>query len=154
MAQKVLVEMIDDLDGTSEAEETVEFGLDGASYEMDLTFAHADDLRTVLEPYVAAARRTGGRLKRSRSRPPADAAATEKTPSPNGSAAAPPQFSGTGTAAKTTRGRVPIVAAPVHRDRAQTQAMREWGRSNGWSDVKDRGRLPEDLITAYHKQNR
>ena len=32
MAQKVLVSLVDDLDG-SEAEETVEFGLDGVSYQ-------------------------------------------------------------------------------------------------------------------------
>lgn len=50
--------MTDDVDG-SEASETVVFGLDGATYEIDLNEAHAEDLREVLAPYVAAARRAG-----------------------------------------------------------------------------------------------
>ena len=50
--------MTDDIDG-SEASETVVFGLDGATYEIDLNDAHAEDLREVLGPYVAGARRVG-----------------------------------------------------------------------------------------------
>lgn len=65
MAQQVIVELVDDLDGsTSEDISTVSFGLDGATYEIDLTEANAQSLRTALEQFVGAARRTGGRLKR------------------------------------------------------------------------------------------
>ncbi|HET9138850.1 Lsr2 family protein [Actinophytocola sp.] len=65
MAQKVIVELVDDLDGTASDDiSTVSFGLDGAEYEIDLTEANADNLRAALEGYVAAARRTGGRIKR------------------------------------------------------------------------------------------
>jgi nucleoid-associated protein Lsr2 len=65
MAQKVIVELVDDLDGTaSEDISTVSFALDGANYEIDLNEANAENLRGVLEEFVAAARRTGGRLKR------------------------------------------------------------------------------------------
>ncbi|MFB9923909.1 Lsr2 family protein [Amycolatopsis halotolerans] len=60
MAQKVLVEMIDDLDGT-EASQTVPFGLDGAHYEIDLSDDNAAALRDQLASFIAAARRTGGR---------------------------------------------------------------------------------------------
>ncbi|GAB3536839.1 Lsr2 family protein [Arthrobacter tecti] len=56
MAQKVKIILIDDLDG-GEADETVRFGLDGVQYEMDLSSAHAKDLRDALAPYVSAARR-------------------------------------------------------------------------------------------------
>ena len=35
MAQKVQILLLDDIDGT-EASETVQFGLDGANYEIDL----------------------------------------------------------------------------------------------------------------------
>lgn len=42
MAQKVLVSLVDDLDG-SEAEETVEFGLDGVSYQIDLSGENAEE---------------------------------------------------------------------------------------------------------------
>ena len=66
MAQKVVVELVDDLDGTaSENISTVTFGLDGASYEIDLNENNAERLRESLANYVGAARRTGGRIKRA-----------------------------------------------------------------------------------------
>ena len=61
MAQKTVVSYIDDLDGESEAEGTVPFGIDGVDYEIDLSSENAEDLRNALAPYIAAARRTGGR---------------------------------------------------------------------------------------------
>lgn len=64
MAQKVLVSMVDDLDGGS-ADQTVTFALDGVQYEIDLSSDNADALRHELADYVAAARRTGGRKARS-----------------------------------------------------------------------------------------
>ena len=63
MAQKVQVVLTDDLDG-GEAEETVQFALDGVSYEIDLSGANAGSLREVFATYVAAARRLGGRSVR------------------------------------------------------------------------------------------
>lgn len=62
MAQKVTVSLVDDLDG-SEAEETVEFGLDGAFYEIDLSEDNAERLRDALSEYVDHARRSGGRKR-------------------------------------------------------------------------------------------
>ncbi|WP_162584053.1 histone-like nucleoid-structuring protein Lsr2 [Variovorax sp. PBS-H4] len=56
MATHTSVQLIDDLDGKSEAAETVQFGLDGAVYEIDLTQANADKLRKALDRYVDAAR--------------------------------------------------------------------------------------------------
>jgi hypothetical protein len=61
MAQRTVVSYIDDLDGESEAEGTVPFGIDGVDYEIDLSSENAEDLRNALAPYTAAARRTGGR---------------------------------------------------------------------------------------------
>ena len=46
MAQKVTVTLVDDLDGGT-AEETVEFGIDGVSYEIDLS---ASESRTAWRP--------------------------------------------------------------------------------------------------------
>ncbi|MFC8307872.1 Lsr2 family protein [Streptomyces olivaceus] len=60
MAQRVVVTLFDDIDG-SEAAETVAFGVDGRTYEIDLNEANAHKLRAALEPYVSAGR------KRSRS---------------------------------------------------------------------------------------
>jgi hypothetical protein len=56
MAQKVQVLLLDDLDG-SEADQTVRFGLDGSSYEIDLSDQNADALREALANYVAHARK-------------------------------------------------------------------------------------------------
>jgi hypothetical protein len=65
MAQKVLVQLVDDLDGTtSESVSTVQFGLDGVTYEIDLTDSNADRLRGLFADYVNSGRRTGGRIKR------------------------------------------------------------------------------------------
>jgi hypothetical protein len=58
MAQKTIVQLIDDLDQGA-AEETVSFGLDGASYEIDLSAKNAAKLRDALAIYVANARRAG-----------------------------------------------------------------------------------------------
>lgn len=57
MAQKHIVQLIDDLDGKS-AEETVAFALDGARYEIDLSADNAARLRDTLAVYVANARRS------------------------------------------------------------------------------------------------
>ncbi|MCO4700369.1 hypothetical protein LRR80_06477 [Streptomyces sp. RO-S4] len=56
VAQKVVVTLFDDIDG-SEAAETIAFGLDGKSYEIDLNEANARKLREALEPYVDAGRK-------------------------------------------------------------------------------------------------
>src|SRR5690348_9167724 len=63
MAQRVQVQMVDDLDG-SEASQTVPFSLDGVTYEIDLSEDNASALRDELARYVAAARRIGGRKVR------------------------------------------------------------------------------------------
>jgi hypothetical protein len=65
MAQKVNIVLVDDLDG-SEATETVSFGLDGASYEIDLNDANAAALREALSGYVGHARKVTGGGRRTR----------------------------------------------------------------------------------------
>lgn len=113
MAQKVTVSLIDDLDG-DRADETVEFGIDGKNYEIDLSGSNAEKLRDALASYVAAARRPGGRRR-----------------------AAPPNASAS---------RRPSV------DREQNQAIRDWARKRGMK-VSDRGRIPADVLDAYHQEN-
>lgn len=64
MAQKVHIILTDDLDDTQTADETLTFGLDGVTYEIDLTAAHAAELREALAKYVAVGRAvSGGRAK-------------------------------------------------------------------------------------------
>jgi hypothetical protein len=57
MATRVTTTLIDDLDPTQTADETVRFALDGAEYEIDLSKAHADDMREALREFVRAGRR-------------------------------------------------------------------------------------------------
>ena len=111
MAQKVTVSLVDDLSG-SQADETVSFGLDGKTYEIDLSSKNADKLRGALADYVAAARRPGGGRK-------ASAASAARRPSV---------------------------------DREQNQAIREWARGKGMK-VNDRGRIPSEVVEAYHQEN-
>src|ERR1700748_3105280 len=60
MAQKVHITLEDDLDGGA-AVETVAFGIDGRSYEIDLNAKNDQALRDALAKYVASGRRAGGR---------------------------------------------------------------------------------------------
>jgi hypothetical protein len=64
MAQKHIVQLIDDLDG-GEAAETVTFGLDGNSYEIDLSAENANKLRETLAVYVGSSRRSSRGAGRS-----------------------------------------------------------------------------------------
>lgn len=56
MSRNVSVVITDDLDGT-EGAETVSFGIDGASYEIDLSEANRSRLADGLAPFIAAGRR-------------------------------------------------------------------------------------------------
>ncbi len=58
MAQKVSIILVDDIDG-GDASETVQFGLDGTSYEIDLSDKNAGALRDALSGYVGHARKVG-----------------------------------------------------------------------------------------------
>ncbi|MDT7746037.1 MAG: hypothetical protein QOE59_5115 [Actinomycetota bacterium] len=127
MAQKTVVSLLDDLDGESEADETVEYALDGVTYEIDLTTENAEDLRAIFAPYIAAARRTGGRRASGggRSRP----ASSSRSGSSSSS-------SGSGIAA---------------RGRQALKEIRTWAKENGWT-VSDRGRLPNNVVEAYESR--
>lgn len=50
MAKQTVVTLTDDIDG-SEAAETVEFGIDGQLYSIDLSPEHAEELRDRLTAY-------------------------------------------------------------------------------------------------------
>ena len=67
MAHRYYVELVDDLDG-SEAAQTVRFQFGGIAYEIDLSDAHAAELRATLTPFVAAARRVAGAHDRRQAR--------------------------------------------------------------------------------------
>ncbi|WP_130012665.1 histone-like nucleoid-structuring protein Lsr2 [Serinicoccus sediminis] len=65
MAQRVQVILVDDLSG-GEANETVEFALDGVHYEIDLSDENAAKLREDFASWIGQARRAGGRRQTRR----------------------------------------------------------------------------------------
>ncbi|GAA4882709.1 histone-like nucleoid-structuring protein Lsr2 [Actinomycetospora straminea] len=120
MAQRTVVSLVDDLDGI-EANETVEYALDGVTYEIDLNDKNAKQLREIFAPYISAARRTGGRRStggRSRS-------SSSSSPSSSSSR-----------------------QGVVGRSKEAMKAIRDWAKTEGWS-VSDRGRLPNNVLAAY-----
>jgi hypothetical protein len=69
VAQVKEIRLVDDLDGKS-ADETVEFAIDGKSYEIDLSASNAGRLRDAFAEFVASARKvTGGRARRGAAAP-------------------------------------------------------------------------------------
>jgi hypothetical protein len=55
MAQRILVILIDDIDGNPDEVSTVQFMLDGTDYEIDLKPEHAAQLRATLQPFTERA---------------------------------------------------------------------------------------------------
>jgi hypothetical protein len=70
MAKQIITVLTDDLDG-GDADRTIEFGLDGVTYTIDLSEKNAGKLRKALDPYLAAAARVGRTNGRVASRAPA-----------------------------------------------------------------------------------
>ncbi|MDD7942018.1 Lsr2 family protein [Actinomycetospora lutea] len=127
MAQRTIVTLLDDLD-QSEADETVEFGLNGVSYEIDLTEKHAAGLRDALTDFVEHARRTGGRRRGSST-----------------------GVTGSSRARSGSRGGLGDRAGGATSiDREQNQAIRDWVRTQGMT-ISDRGRILRELTEAYHR---
>jgi Lsr2 len=125
--QKIHTLFIDDIDGT-EAEGTVRFGLDGAQYEIDLSAANAAALRDAYSPYLAAARRTKGAGAPRRNRRPAP------RPQPVSELAIPPAPNG--------------VRPSNGSHHATNDEIRSWAKSVHLP-VKDRGRLPAEIVAQY-----
>ena len=67
MAKQVITLLTDDLDG-GEADRTIEFGLDGVNYTIDLSEKNAGKLRKALDPYLNVATRIGRSSGDSRGR--------------------------------------------------------------------------------------
>ena len=105
MAREVIEKLTDDLDG-GEADETVSFTLDGASYEIDLSKKNAAALRKSLDRYIKAARRQGG--TRSTPRRQATKSAGKGTnPKRDFDLAQLREWAGANGVAVPSRGRIP-----------------------------------------------
>jgi hypothetical protein len=124
MAQQVLVRLIDDLNPDEEADETLQFTVDGVTYEIDLSTPNAEAFRTSLSVYMNVARRIGGRRKvHVRSTTGSDA---DSAPGPANGA---------------DRGGL---------SRTERDALRHWAGENGFH-VSARGRIAADVIAAWQE---
>jgi hypothetical protein len=84
MSSKVIVLLEDDLDG-GKADETIEFGIDGTAYAIDLSNSNAKQLRGALDGYVSKARKVSGKRSTSRrSSSPIDSKAIRRWAESNG----------------------------------------------------------------------
>ena len=107
MVKKVTVSLLDDLDGKA-ADETVQFALDGVSYEIDLSEKNAKKLRSELQPWVTAGRRTGGSRRRRGVR--SASASIDRTES-----AAIREWARKSGREIATRGRIPVEVIDAYR---------------------------------------
>lgn len=80
MAQKIQVMLVCDIcEGGKPGSETIGFGVDGSSYEIDLCDKHAKGLRDSVASFVGAARRaSSGRGRRGRSSSAGDRQRTQE----------------------------------------------------------------------------
>lgn len=119
---------IDDLDGTEDGVETVTFGIDGLTYEIDLASTNQERLRTFLDEFVASARPVGrenGR-KRATRRP-----ANRKT-----------------QAAATIAEETAAIPATADLPDFDSKLARVWLKDNGFQ-APTRGKLRAEVVLPY-----
>ena len=105
-----------------EAEESVSFDYDGYSYALDLCAAHAESFHNTVQTMIglSSERSRIGGVRRSRRTAPSSASQPEAGP------------------ARRSAG-----------DRERLGAIREWARSNGYPDLGNRGRIPQQILAEY-----
>lgn len=122
MATKTTVLMTDDVDPEVPADETVQFSLDGAGYEIDLSAGHAGELRERLATYVGAARKAGA------------AGSARRVPRATGA-------KNTSTAA---------TASTAGAGAVDPKAVREWAKAHG-KPVNEHGRIASSLLIEFQQ---
>jgi len=135
MAQRVItyIQYTDDLTGENFGEqdgETVIYGLDGATFEIDLVESNAKAFRELLAPYLAVSRKTVDTRGRS-------------------------LVAGGGKGTHSERAQRGPDKKP-RRTRTYMNQVREWGRANGFevpAPGRGTGRVPEDVVVAFEKAN-
>jgi hypothetical protein len=120
VAQKVLTLLQDDVDG-SKASETITFGLDGVTYQIDLNARHAAKLRKSLAPFVAAGRPVGGKPRRGGGK--GGASSRDRRPTP----------------------RMSATETPV-----DPSAVRAWAAAHQIK-VSPRGRIPATVVAQFRE---
>ena len=130
MAQKVIVTMADDLDGTEETEtdkvETVHFALEKHVFKIDLRKENRVKLEEALAPFIARAQPADPEYRR---------------------AVAPVNGGGrNGTPVQQARSR------RNPRDRQRAAEMRDWANTQpDIPHVSERGRIPKDVVEKFEE---
>lgn len=122
MAKQTITRLIDDLDET-EAHQTVQFGLDGVQYEIDLSDANAAALRGELQRFLTAGRKLGKVKVASNGQPHA--------------------------VMPTGKGRNTTVAREQSRA-MRGWVKRNWRAAGLEEPTSDKGRISRDAVHAYH----
>lgn len=120
MARQIITTVTDDLDGTP-ADETVHFGLDDVSYEIDLSSKNADRLRNILQEFTAAGTKKSS-ARRGGRKTTTSASAAVKAPKAPAKSSTP-----TGV---------------------DTAAVRAWAKENNHK-VGEKGRIPRSIVESY-----
>ncbi|WP_431241006.1 histone-like nucleoid-structuring protein Lsr2 (plasmid) [Mycolicibacterium aichiense] len=138
MAERVIRQLIDDLDGSEIPEgggERISFSIRGIDYQIDLSAGNAAKFDTALKPYLGAAKRIHGEQVKS---PQATRGGRVKSVE-----------RGSARSTKTNRSRASRRAkAKVKSSPQQVAAVREWARKNGFT-VADRGRISAEVSAAF-----
>lgn len=134
MAKRTVTVVTDDLDG-SEAAETVKFSIDGMAYEIDLTEAHASEMRAVFAPYVANGQKVNG------SRVASGRSVVTRTP-------------GMPKAAdeEARRNRNGLIRSWFN-GLPSGERARIYDKHAG-AELGDKGRVPEDIVKAYDNRDK
>lgn len=66
MAKKVSVTWVDDIDGSTPADETLTFAFDGVSYEIDLSAENAEEFRSAMARWIENGRKVSGTRRAAR----------------------------------------------------------------------------------------
>ncbi len=117
------VTLVDDLDG-ADADETINFSVNGKYYEIDLSVKNAKKFYEFMQTYTVHGRRvTAARPGRRTNAPTAPAPTSAATPAAR-----------------------PTTYARTSKD--QNKAIREWAKKNG-HEIPARGRIPNHIQEAF-----
>lgn len=139
MAERMVRQLIDDLDGTeieNGSGERVVFTLRGATYQIDLSPENVKKLDKALKPFIDAA----VRVRRSSER---DGQAAGHTGTPKGN---------TASRAGRKNGRAAKKTGRTRTSKVQPASIREWARRNGYQ-MSERGRISSEIMEAFKAAN-
>ncbi|AQT81038.1 hypothetical protein B1R94_19905 [Mycolicibacterium litorale] len=133
MAERVVRQLIDDIDGTEIPDgggERIEFSFRGVAYHIDLSSSNAAKFAKALKPYIEAGEKANGAVRARR----------------NGDGAT--KASSRGRARRSNSNGRSKTNGNGHRSADQMAAIREWARNNG-HEVAERGRIKAEVVEAF-----